>query len=270
VRISDPSSSRCVAKLWRHSSSHYASCVDGPDLVRAPSLLRTHGRDCPMVTTPNRRQSCGQALRGRPDGPALVDACPSRVLPGARCSRALWERRGPAEMPRAARSAPRLADVGAAPSFLGIAPHRRASCPSILCGVPRPSAPAPVPRHPSGPRGLSPNVARVTPSAPHGASVSSTASPARSQARSDKRRLAHRPRTAALEGRQATGHQVRAPHERHRRPEALADHARGVGLAPGVRSDEDVGRRGTGLHERPGWGPRRAAVWAGTVGAVVA
>jgi DNA invertase Pin-like site-specific DNA recombinase len=34
--------------------------------------------------------------------------------------------------------------------------------------------------------------------------------------------------------------------------------------------DEAVGRRGTGRHERPGFGQRLAAVCAGRVGAVVA
>jgi hypothetical protein len=49
------------AHTFRHSSSHYSSCVDGADLVLAPSLLRTTGRDGPMGTAPDLRESRRQA-----------------------------------------------------------------------------------------------------------------------------------------------------------------------------------------------------------------
>jgi integrase len=45
----------------RHSSTHCSSCLDGPDLLRAPSLLRTNRGDCPLVTTPARGESRRQA-----------------------------------------------------------------------------------------------------------------------------------------------------------------------------------------------------------------
>jgi site-specific recombinase XerD len=45
----------------RHSSPHYSTFVDGADLVLAPSLLRTNGGDCPLVTAPARRESRCQA-----------------------------------------------------------------------------------------------------------------------------------------------------------------------------------------------------------------
>ena len=45
----------------RHASSHCSSCVDGPDLLLAPSLLRTNGGDCPMVTAPDLGESRRQA-----------------------------------------------------------------------------------------------------------------------------------------------------------------------------------------------------------------
>jgi integrase/recombinase XerC len=45
----------------RHSSSHYSSCVDGADLVLAPSLLRTTGRDGPRGTAPDLSESRRQA-----------------------------------------------------------------------------------------------------------------------------------------------------------------------------------------------------------------
>ena len=48
----------------------------------------------------------------------------------------------------------------------------------------------------------------------------------------------------------------------------LAAQAHALGFAQGIVIDEDVGRSGTGRHERPGCGPRLAAVCAGRVGAV--
>ena len=45
----------------RHSSPHYSSFVDGADLVLAPSLFRTNGGGCPLVTAPDRGESRRQA-----------------------------------------------------------------------------------------------------------------------------------------------------------------------------------------------------------------
>ena len=80
----------------------------------------------------------------------------------------------------------------------------------------------------------------------------------------------HLPRDAYVSVRQSTGHQVRAHPESQRRQYALADQARGLGFAPVIVIDEDVGRSGTGRHERPGFGQLLAAVCAGRVGAVFA
>ena len=87
---------------------------------------------------------------------------------------------------------------------------------------------------------------------------------------SDKISPTHRQRTAYVYVRQSTGHQVRYHQESQRRQYALADHARGLGFAQVVIIDEDLGRSGTGLQERPGFGQLLAAVCEGKVGAVVA
>jgi DNA invertase Pin-like site-specific DNA recombinase len=80
----------------------------------------------------------------------------------------------------------------------------------------------------------------------------------------------HLQRDAYVYVRQSTGHQVRAHPESQRRQYALADQARGLGFAHVIVIDEDVGRSGTGRHERPGFGQLLAAVCAGRVGAVLA
>ena len=80
----------------------------------------------------------------------------------------------------------------------------------------------------------------------------------------------HLQRDAYVYVRQSTGHQVRAHPESQRRQDALADQARGLGFAHVIVIDEDVGRSGTGRHERPGFGQLLAAVCEGHVGAVFA
>jgi len=80
----------------------------------------------------------------------------------------------------------------------------------------------------------------------------------------------HLQRDAYVYVRQSTGHQVRAHPESQRRHYALADQAHELGLAHVIVIDEDVGRSGTGRHERPGFGQLLAAVCAGRVGAVFA
>jgi DNA invertase Pin-like site-specific DNA recombinase len=87
---------------------------------------------------------------------------------------------------------------------------------------------------------------------------------------SDKISPAHRQRIAYVYVRQSTGHQVRYHRESQRRQYALADHGRDLGFARVVIIDEDLGRSGTGLQERPGFGQLLAAVCQGDVGAVVA
>ena len=77
----------------------------------------------------------------------------------------------------------------------------------------------------------------------------------------------HLQRDAYIYVRQSTGHQVRSHPESQRRQYALADHARGLGFAQVIVIDEDVGRSGTGRHERPGFGQLLAAVCEGRVGA---
>jgi len=80
----------------------------------------------------------------------------------------------------------------------------------------------------------------------------------------------HLHRDAYVYVRQSTGHQVRGPPASQRRPYPLAEQARGLGLAHGIVSAEDVGRSGPGRHARPGFGPLLAAVCDGRVGAVFA
>ncbi len=80
----------------------------------------------------------------------------------------------------------------------------------------------------------------------------------------------HLQRDAYIYVRQSTNHQVRAHPESQRRQYALADQARSLGFAQVIVIDEDVGRSGTGRHERPGFGQLLAAVCEGRVGAVFA
>ena len=80
----------------------------------------------------------------------------------------------------------------------------------------------------------------------------------------------HLQRDAYVYVRQSTGHQVRAHPESQRRQYALAEQARQLGFAHVIVIDEDVGRSGTGRHERPGFGQLLAAVCEGRVGAVFA
>ena len=81
---------------------------------------------------------------------------------------------------------------------------------------------------------------------------------------------AHRHRAAAVYVRQSSGHQVRAHQESQRRQYGRAERARALGVAPVVILDEDLGRSGTGLHDRPGFGQWLTAVCEGNVGAVLA
>jgi DNA invertase Pin-like site-specific DNA recombinase len=87
---------------------------------------------------------------------------------------------------------------------------------------------------------------------------------------SDKMSPSHLHRAASVDVRQSTGHQVRYHPESGRRQYALADRARDVGFVQVVIIDEDSGRSGSGLHERPGFGQLLTAVCEGNLGAVLA
>jgi DNA invertase Pin-like site-specific DNA recombinase len=80
----------------------------------------------------------------------------------------------------------------------------------------------------------------------------------------------HLERQAYVYIRQSTGHQVRHHPESGRRQYALADRARTLGFTQVVVIDEDLGRSGSGLQERPGFGQLLTAVCEGTIGAVLA
>ena len=87
---------------------------------------------------------------------------------------------------------------------------------------------------------------------------------------SDKISPSHLQRAAYVYVRQSTGHQVRYHQESGRRQYALADRARDLGFVQVVIIDEDSGRSGSGLHERPGFGQLLTAVCEGNLGAVLA
>jgi DNA invertase Pin-like site-specific DNA recombinase len=87
---------------------------------------------------------------------------------------------------------------------------------------------------------------------------------------SDRISPSHLQRAAYVYIRQSTGHQVLHHQESGRRQYALADRARALGFAQVVIIDEDVGRSGSGLQERPGFGQLLTAVCEGNLGAVLA
>jgi excisionase family DNA binding protein len=70
--------------------------------------------------------------------------------------------------------------------------------------------------------------------------------------------------------RQSTPQQVRSHHEGRQRQYALADRARQLGFAGVVVIDEDLGRSGSGLVERPGFGQLLSAICQNEAGAVLA
>ena len=97
----------------------------------------------------------------------------------------------------------------------------------------------------------------------------------------DKLTPAHLALKAYVYVRQSTQQQVRTHHESRQRQYALADRARQLGFAGVVVIDEDLGRSGSGLVERPGFGqlltaicqneavqcwPRRRHGWRATIG----
>ena len=80
----------------------------------------------------------------------------------------------------------------------------------------------------------------------------------------------HRDRGAYIYVRQSTGHQVRHNHQGRQRQYDLAARAKELEFSRVVVIDEDQGRTGSGLVERPGFQSLLAAVCGNKVGAVFA
>ena len=87
---------------------------------------------------------------------------------------------------------------------------------------------------------------------------------------SEKIRPEHLERSAYIYVRQSSMQQVRNNRESQRRQYDLGEKARGFGFERVVVIDEDLGRSGSGVQERPGFGRLLAAVCEGSVGAVFA
>ena len=79
---------------------------------------------------------------------------------------------------------------------------------------------------------------------------------------------AHLQRRAVVYIRQSTAYQLQHNRESQRRQYGLAEHARALGFAAVETIDEDLGRSGSGLVERPGFQRLVAMVCSGDVGAV--
>jgi len=86
----------------------------------------------------------------------------------------------------------------------------------------------------------------------------------------EKIRPEHLQRAAYVYVRQSTNHQVRHHREGQQRQYDLTHRARHLGFAQVMLIDEDLGRSGSGLQERPGFGRLLAAVCQGLAGAVLA
>ena len=87
---------------------------------------------------------------------------------------------------------------------------------------------------------------------------------------SEKIKAHHLERAAYVYVRQSTPHQVRSHVESKERQYALAARAEQLGFHKVVVIDEDLGRSGAGLQERPGFGRLLASVCQGLAGAVLA
>jgi DNA invertase Pin-like site-specific DNA recombinase len=86
----------------------------------------------------------------------------------------------------------------------------------------------------------------------------------------DKIRPEHLQRAAYVYVRQSTHYQVRHHREGQQRQYDLEPRARQLGFGQVVVIDEDLGRSGSGMQERPGFGRLLAAVCQGLAGAVLA
>ena len=80
----------------------------------------------------------------------------------------------------------------------------------------------------------------------------------------------HLQRAAYVYVRQSTSYQVRHHREGQQRQYDLAQRARQLGFTQVIVIDQDLGRSGSGLQERPGFGRLLAAVCQGLAGAVLA
>ena len=80
----------------------------------------------------------------------------------------------------------------------------------------------------------------------------------------------HLARSAFVYVRQSTPYQVRNHLESKERQYALAQRASQLGFQKVIVIDEDLGRSGTGMQERPGFGRLLASVCQGLAGAVLA
>ncbi len=87
---------------------------------------------------------------------------------------------------------------------------------------------------------------------------------------SEKIQPEHRERTAYVYVRQSTDRQVRENVESQRRQFALVDRARQLGFTQVVVIDDDLGRSGSGMQDRPGFTRLLACVCQGLAGAVLA
>lgn len=87
---------------------------------------------------------------------------------------------------------------------------------------------------------------------------------------SEKIENTHRERAAYVYVRQSSPGQVRHHRQSQKRQYALAEQARGLGFRNVTVIDDDLGRSGTGLVDRPGFGKLLTAVCDGLAGAVVA
>jgi len=87
---------------------------------------------------------------------------------------------------------------------------------------------------------------------------------------SEKIQPEHRQRAAYVYVRQSTAHQMRHHREGQQRQYDLAQRGRELGFAQVVVIDEDLGRSGSGLQERPGFGRLLTVVCQGQAGAVLA
>ena len=87
---------------------------------------------------------------------------------------------------------------------------------------------------------------------------------------SDKINAGHLQRAAFVYVRQSTASQVRYHREGQQRQYDLGERARQLGFASVVVIDDDLGRSGSGLQERPGFGRLLSSVCQGLAGAVLA
>ena len=85
---------------------------------------------------------------------------------------------------------------------------------------------------------------------------------------SEKLKAHHLERGAYVYVRQSTPYQVRNNLESKERQYALEGRAQQLGFSKVVVIDEDLGRSGSGIQERPGFGRLLASVCQGLAGAV--